>query len=158
MGFLKCAIYCIVLGFGSFLAGRLVPDSWVCWQRFPYKPFAWEKNGSFYNRFGIRKWQAKVPDMSKIFPRLIQAKKVTDNFVTELPTMIRETCIAEFIHGLLFILVLPCLWIWPGVGGIAFVVLYDLINLPFIMIQRYNRPRLVRLRKKLDQTRKEENI
>ncbi len=38
------------------------------------------------------------------------------------------------------------LWIWPGAGGIIVTVIYILLgNLPFIIIQRYNRPRLQRL-------------
>ena len=36
--------------------------------------------------------------------------------------------------------------IWPGAGGIIVTVIYILLgNLPFIIIQRYNRPRLQRL-------------
>ena len=38
------------------------------------------------------------------------------------------------------------LWLWPGVGGIAVYAVYVLLgNVPFIMIQRYNRPRFARL-------------
>ena len=149
MGLIRCIVYIAVLGFGSFLLGRLAPARWFPEDRFPYRSLPFEKNGSFYNRFGIRRWQAKVPDMSRIFPKLMQAKKVTKNFNSELPRMITETCIAEWIHGLLCILVLPCLWLWPGWGGAAFVLIYILANLPFIMIQRYNRPRLIRLRDKM---------
>lgn len=155
MRFLKCALYALILGLGSFVAGRFLPRTWFPEDRFPYKCYPWEKNGSFYQKFGIRKWQAKVPDMSKIFPKLIQAKKVTSRFDKELPTMITETCIAEWIHAILCLLILPCLWLWPGPGGLIFVVLYILGNIPFIMIQRYNRPRLVRLRNKIVRNGKE---
>ena len=36
-----------------------------------------------------------------------------------------------------------------GVLSIVATVLYGLSNIPFIMIQRYNRPRLVRLYKRM---------
>lgn len=150
MGFLYCVIYAAVIGLASFLLGRLVPGAWFHEDRFPYKAWAWEQGGSWYTCLGIRKWQAKVPDMSRILPGTMQAKKVTSNFPRELPGMITETCIAEWIHVLLCILILPCLWIWQGWGGIAFVVVYILTNIPFVMIQRYNRPRLIRLRDKME--------
>ena len=60
--------------------------------------------------------------------------------------MIQETCVAELIHMLLSVTGLACLAIWPGLGGIAVTIVYILLgNLPFIIIQRYNRPRLERL-------------
>ena len=42
---------------------------------------------------------------------------------------------------------LLCLRLWPGWGGVlVWAVWFLLGNLPFILIQRYNRPRLLRLR------------
>lgn len=151
MGFLKCALYAAVIGLLSFLLGRIMPASWFQEDKFPYRAMAWEKGGSFYNTvFHIRKWQAKVPDMSKIFPSLMPAKQIRPDFKEELPRMITETCIAEWIHGLLCFLALPCLWLWEGWGGVLFTLAYILIgNIPFILIQRYNRPRLMGLRKKM---------
>lgn len=151
MGFLKCMLYAAAIGLGSFLLGRVLPPSWFHEDRFPYRVMDWEQDGNRYNTlFHIRKWQAKVPDMSKIVPFLMPAKQVTRNFQEELPRMIQETCIAEWTHGLLCLLSLPCLWLWPGMGGVLFTAVYILIgNIPFILIQRYNRPRLVSLRKKL---------
>ena len=37
----------------------------------------------------------------------------------------------------------------PGAAGTVAAVLYALSNLPFILIQRYNRPRLARLYRRL---------
>ena len=150
-----CVLYCGTLGFLSFLLGRILPGSWFQAQKLPYRSLPFEKEGKFYERFGIRKWQNRVPDMSKLFPKLMQPKQVTRDFASELPLMIRETCIAEFIHSLLCLLALPCLLIWPGWGGSIFLLLYILGNLPFIMIQRYNRPRLQHLQARMDRRRKE---
>lgn len=156
MGFIKCAVYAAGIGILSFLLGRMLPEKWVQPDHFPYRSFSWEKEGKIYSTlFHIKSWQAKVPDMSRIFPKMMQAKKVTPDFGRELPIMIRETCVAEFIHLLLCPLALPCLWLWPGAGGILFVIFYILLgNLPFIMIQRYNRPRLLKLQEKMAHTQK----
>ena len=155
MKLLYCLLYCGSLGILSFLLGRILPKCWFQADRFPYRSLPFEKGGKFYERFGIRKWQARVPDMSKLFPKLMPVKKVTADFAASLPAMIRETCVAELIHGLLCVFALPCLLIWPGWGGRSFLSLYILGNLPFIMIQRYNRPRLQRLQNKMAQKRKE---
>ena len=60
--------------------------------------------------------------------------------------MIQETCIAEFVHIVLFVLGFGCVLIWEGPGGWMAAAVYNLLgNVPFILIQRYNRPRLQRL-------------
>ena len=52
-------------------------------------------------------------------------------------------------YGLLSPLIL-LFWIGPWIGlGVAVVVVYVFCNLPFIMIQRYNRPPLVALEARL---------
>ena len=149
MAFLKCLFYLASVGIVSFLLGRLLPDSWILEDSAVFRCFDWEKGGSVYNAFHIRKWQNKVPDMSKLFPKVMQEKKVTRNLRQDLPLMIRETCIAEFIHVLLCVAGLWCMVIWPGFGGFLMSFLYTLGNLPFIMIQRYNRPRLRALHEKI---------
>ena len=149
MSFLKCMLYLAALGVLSFLVGRLIPQEWIHADRFPFRCCDWEENGTVYNAFSIRKWQNKVPDMSKLFPRLMQEKKMTRNFREDLPVMIRETCIAEIIHWALCLASLWCLWLWPGFGGFCVAFLYSVGNLPFIMIQRYNRPRLVGLQARI---------
>lgn len=74
-----------------------------------------------------------------------------------MPRMIQETCVAEFIHAANCILGLYCLKIFPGIGGIIVVFIYAVVfNLPYILIQRYNRPRLIRLYKHLEQRRMNE--
>ena len=97
----------------------------------------------------MRKWQTKVLDMSKIFPKIIPQKKINGDLQDSLPLMIKETCIAELIHWILFIPVLYCLSLWEGLGGVIIVTLYELFNIPYIMIQRYNRPRLINTLKRM---------
>ena len=103
----------------------------------------------------------KLPDMSRIFPKLMPAKRLTPQTMTDLPRMIEETCVAELIHALLSVSGLGFLWLWPGGWGIALTVVYILLgNVSFIIIQRYNRPRLVKLlemqQKKAARTKKED--
>ena len=63
--------------------------------------------------------------------------------------MIRETCIAELIHLLLIVLAPGGLLFWRTPLAVVLTGLYMLGNVPFVLIQRYNRPRLIRLYGKL---------
>ena len=84
--------------------------------------------------------------MSRLFKKLMPAKALTQKTAQDLPLMIQETCVAELTHGLLCIAGLFLLKIWPGTGGVFLTVIYIVFgNLPFLLIQRYNRPRLQKL-------------
>ena len=149
-GFFRCFVYLTSLGMLAFFAGRLIPKSWINPDVFPYKTYQFENDGRIYDMFGVREWQSKVLDMSKIFPKLIPQKKITGDLQSALPLMIKETCIAELIHWILFVPVLYCLTLWEGIGGITVVTLYELFNIPYILIQRYNRPRLIHTMKRME--------
>ena len=79
------------------------------------------------------------------------SKKLSKSAVTagQIELIIQETCIAEWIHGLLSVLGFGCIFIWKGLGGWIVSILYVLGNFPYIAIQRYNRPRLVNLLQKV---------
>ena len=94
-----------------------------------------EKNGRLYEKFGIRRWKDKLPDMSRIFPFMMPAK----NGFADV-----ETRVAEFVHAAIAVLGFPCIFI-GGAAGTVIWILWALGNIPFIMVQRYNRPRLEKL-------------
>ena len=144
--FIGWLCYLAVISFGSFLVGRLLPYRWFDAERFPYRAAAWEDGGRFYARLGLPRWQKKLPDMSRIFSAIMPAKAMTDKSPEGLATMISETCIAEFTHAALAVLGFGGLFFWHSGWGIALTAVYVLGNVPFVLIQRYNRPRLQRLK------------
>lgn len=151
MKLVKCALYLVLTGIVGFFAGRVVPKRWFKPEKGLFRSFPVERNGTIYEKLGIRKWHKKVPDMSRILPGWMPAKKLSGDYGEKLPVMIRETCVAEVIHISVSIAGLRCLWMWPGVGGAAVTAIHIvLLNLPYILIQRYNRPRLIRLQKNLE--------
>lgn len=157
MGFLKCACYLAFTGALAFLAGRIVPKGWFRGDRFPYRCYPFEAEGRIYNKLKIHAWQNKVPDMSRILPCCIPPKNLSGNYKERLPRMIQETCVAELTHALLCLTGLYCLRLWPGAGGAVIALLNVFVNLPFILIQRYNRPRLMKLRPGPGEHRPREN-
>lgn len=143
-GPVKCLVYIIALGVVSFVTGRLLPKRWFKSDCFPFR--CNEKEKKLYKALRVKDWQNKVPDMSRVFTKLMPAKKLNADTLADIPRMLEETCVAEFIHVVLSVLGLACLWLWPGSGGAVVTLVYILLgNVPFIIIQRYNRPRLQRL-------------
>ena len=144
-GFLNCMLYLAAIASGSFVIGRLIPKKLFCWNRFPWKPICTAREKALYRMLKVKDWQNKLPDMSRIFPKLMPPKKMPTHLETDiLETMLRETCVADLIHGLLGVAGFFCIHIWHC-GGIWLSIAFFIGNLPFIIIQRYNRPRLVLL-------------
>ena len=145
MGFLYSLIYILCISVVVFLLGRIYPRSWLCPARCPFKSFPFEKNGTIYNKVKIMKWKTKLPDISlvitKIFPKFMPRKRLDNE--NQVSTLINETCIAEVTHVLAAILGFGCVFVWDGIGGWIMSILFLLSNIPFIMMQRFNRPRLI---------------
>ncbi len=145
-GFIHCLRYLAVTGIIGFVMGRIIPKKWFTWDSFPWHPFKFEKDGAFFAKLKVKKWQSKVPDMSKLFVKLMPPKAIKKvPTANDIKVMLRETCVAEFVHCWLCLTSLHCIRIMDGAGGIIISLLYILGNVPFIIIQRYNRPRLNKL-------------
>lgn len=142
---ISCFEYLAFTGILSFLLGRLLPKNWFHPDHRPYLPFHWEMGGRIYNRLHIKNWQTKLPDMSKIIAGIMPRKEISESNLKILPRMVQETCVAEFIHVILCFTGLHCLALWEGLGGVIMTVLNTVGNLAFVIIQRYNRPRLLHL-------------
>jgi len=139
-----CLLYLILTGLVFFGVGRLIPYSWFNENKFPFSCCPVEKGGNIYLKLGIKKWQNKVPDMSKIFSNIMETKSLSNKTLVQIPVMIKETCVSEFTHCILCITGLGCMIIYKGIGGLIISLLNICGNSLFIMIQRYNRPRLIK--------------
>ena len=91
-----------------------------------------------------------MPDASKRHKDMYEKKVNIRPDKENLRRLIQETCVAEIVHYQLILLCLPFLKIWPGLGGIICFCLAILGNLVFAIIQRYNRPRLIRALERLE--------
>ncbi len=93
----------------------------------------------------MQRWKDKLPDMSRFLPWLTQKQVSASISAAQAERLVQETCVAELVHDILAILTFGCVWIWPG-WGLWLSIAYVLIgHLPYIVIQRYNRPRLARM-------------
>ncbi len=157
--FAFCLLYLGALGLLCFPFGRLLARYPYNPKRIPFRTYAFERDGAFYNDvFHIRHWQARVPDVSRWAPQIVPKKQLSPHLTApQLRLMVNETCVAELTHLLLCLAAFALPAIWPGWGG-WFVCAVDILlgNLPFIFIQRYQRPRLLRMLSKLE--RRERNL
>lgn len=138
--------------------GMFLPRERFDYNKTPYKPYKWENNTKLYDKIKIAKWKDKLPDISLIFKRLIP-KRIPDIHISvaQVKNLIAETCVAEISHVVLLILSVRILFMWEGSGGFLFFVVYGILgNIPFILVQRYNRPRLIKLLHRLE--KKNENF
>lgn len=152
-------IYAVIVaaagGFALFLIGQLLPRSLYDPQKFPYRAFRWEKGGCIYEKLGVHKWKDHVPDMSRMIPGMVKKKAALARTPESMMILIKETCGAELIHWLLIIFISPLVgqalggWLGTVAGGA-----YALGNLAFIIIQRYNRPRLMEIYRRMEMRRK----
>lgn len=144
---LKCIVYLAIIGVFFFLMGRLFQGVKHNYTKLPYKSFDAEKDGQVYEHLGIRIWKDKIPDMSKIFKNIMEPKKINIGVDEEqVEQMIQETCTAELTHVILIVMGIGCVFIWPGLGGVLIAIVYAIGNLPYIFTQRYNRPKLIRVK------------
>ena len=139
--------YLLVLAVLAHPLGQALPRRWFDGGRFPYRCYKWEKQGKLYTRIGIERWKKLVTDKSRFLPDMVK-KEVDPAAVTasQVELLVQETCVAEAVHTASILLGLGALWLCPGWGGVVLWLIWFLLaNLPFILIQRYNRPRLMRL-------------
>lgn len=145
MSLLYAALYVAALGILSHFVGQALPRAHFDPQKFPYRSADWENGGKVYEKLGIKHWKDRLPDMSKIMPDMVR-KKMSAVKSQGMDVLIAETCVAECVHWALMLLSLGIFFFWRGAWAVVFWLVYNLLgNLPFIIIQRYNRPRLVML-------------
>ena len=149
-------VYIAVIGILSHFIGEALPRRWFDPRRAPYAPWGYERDGRFYRALRVQAWKDKLPDMSKISSRMVGKRVSLTGSSEEARRVAVETCVAEVVHLALIPLAAPVYLICPTGPGLALAIVYALSNLPFIIIQRYNRPTLLTLAERLKQ--REERI
>jgi glycosyl-4,4'-diaponeurosporenoate acyltransferase len=103
----------------------------------------WEYRGRAYKRvFKVKKWKGIVPDGGGLFKRGFPKKNLESSDTQYLKTFFYETKRAELTHWLT-ILPAPIFFFWNiWWAGIIMIAYALIVNIPCILLQRYNRARL----------------
>ena len=128
------------------MLGNKIGDERFNPNSFWLKTRKWEKDGLFYRKYlKVHKWKQRLPDGARTHESGFKKKRLSNNDPQYLKAFIAETGRAEIFHWLqiapfwVFGLWSPPIIIWV-------MLAYALIvNLPCIIAQRYNRPRLVKV-------------
>ena len=113
-------------------------DSWLLRQR------EWEKRGIFYQRvFRVKLWKKLMPELGDIVKSVFPKKRIKEYTREYLKKYIFESCKSEVTHWcIIFSTLLFFLWN-EFKPAMMMVLLAIILNLPYIIIQRYNRPRIM---------------
>ena len=147
--FLRMAAIVGVTGIPAFFMGEKVKRDRLDPDAFPFAPWKWEQNGRIYEKVGIKWWKNRVPDMSKYMKRAFSKQGNLNRTPEHLHKLVLEMCSAELVHWFLF-LVSPLFailipgWGWPIMIG------YIISNIMSIIIQRYNRPRIQEIIRRIE--------
>lgn len=107
----------------------------------------WERDGAIYARlFRVHRWKDALPEAGAMFAGGFGKRGLRTRSRDQLDRFVAETRRAELTHWLAVVLSLtffawnsPVVAVWmPAIGLVG--------NAPFIVVQRYLRPRLARLR------------
>lgn len=120
-------------------------------------------NAIYHNKMDFTKWWFKEKKIEKPVYKFLKVHKWKNVFPTydksafdfkkkSIEEILGATCQAEVVHEIMFLLsFLPLFMIIPYGRAVVFIitsVLCALIESVFIIIQRYNRPRLLKLYKR----------
>ena len=109
----------------------------------------WEDEGKFYERvFHIRAWKDYIPALG-VFDKKHMSSHPDSGYVS---TYLLEGLRAELCHALA-LLFGAVIIVFSAETAKTKIFLWEIVlNIPCIMIQRFNRPRFERLRKKAEET------
>ena len=92
----------------------------------------------------------KVADKSRFVKSMVPKRVGACPSSDSVYRLVRETCVAEIVHFALCILAFPIYFFWNNFVGVILTLVFVICNIPFMMIQRYNRPVLVSLAQRLE--------
>ncbi len=132
-----------------YISQRL-PRKYFDSNNYLFRSYAWEDNGNIYERlFLVRRWKQRLPDGGALYRKKAYKKRYLTSYGDEnLLRFLEESARGELAHWLA---------IWPFIFFSLFVEAYVVlmmlfyalaVNLPCIMAQRYNRPRIKKILEK----------
>ncbi len=121
-----------------------LPKSWTDPSRKWFQVHKWEDQGRFYERhFRITSWKDRLPNINSL--NNFDKTHLLSHSPEYLEAFVREINLGESHHvRSICTTLIFALWNPPGMFLLVFLLSF-LIQVPFIMIHRYNRPRLLRL-------------
>lgn len=127
----------------------ILPENLFLYIKWLFKERKWEHGGTVYQKlFNIKKWKDRLPELSDIIKKNFSKKKLYSFNIEYLKKYIIESCRSELCHWMIVVSVIV-FSSWFNDDMINFIfILAIILNVPYIMIQRFNRPRIINVMQK----------
>ncbi len=126
-------------------AGHRVPRTLFARDTSVTRPRAWERDGRRYEQLRVRRGTRLRPDAGTVFRGGVAKRHLVGRDVGSLQRLVEETRRAELVHWAVAALA-PLFALWnPAPLTVAMAVYAVLANVPCVVVQRYNRARLLRM-------------
>lgn len=136
---------------------RFLPKKWFNPESKLFKVYKWEKG--LYLKLGVRHWKDKIPEAGKYLEGFSKSEVVDTSNNEYILQFIDKTIRGELMHFLGFVFSGLIAFIYPTVFvviGLPLMLTNMLINILPVIVQRYNRPKLLLLYKRnLSKTKKD---
>ena len=144
----------------SHFIEKIYPKHWHDRNKKIFKERPFEKK--FFENIKIKKWKDKIPQMLNI-KNIDEAKISTDvRDVEYLNFFVDETCRAELYHFGFILAGMVCWFFVPNVlkikFGIPILIFWTFFNMLSVLVQRYNRPRLLSLLNRASKKKEKEVV
>lgn len=125
------------------LLSIISPERCYNYKNWMFKERTWEKHGKLYQeRFKVKIWKNHLPELADFIKFIFPKKSIKDFRIETILKYMRESCKAEFAHWCIILSSVVFLF-YDGIPTFIYMLLIAAaLNLPFIIIQRYNRPRI----------------
>lgn len=125
------------------LLSIISPERCYNYKNWMFKERAWEKHGKLYQEmFKVKIWKNHLPELADFIKFIFPKKSINDFRIETILKYMRESCKAEFAHWCIILSSVVFLF-YDGIPTFIYMLLIAAaLNLPFIIIQRYNRPRI----------------
>jgi glycosyl-4,4'-diaponeurosporenoate acyltransferase len=133
----------LVIQLGSAVFFSLVPLARFVPRGKLFRARAWERDGRIYDRIlRVHAWKRVLPDGAALFRSGFRKRRMSGRSPGYCTQFVQETCRAELSHWIALAL-LPLFFIWNPWQIALLMIPYAIsTNVPCIVAQRYNRPRL----------------
>jgi len=124
-----------------------IPLRWIQWIAEPARSRGAPAGARliYERRLAIRRWKSWIPDAGAVLPGGIRKADLARRDPLALQRLIAETWRAELVHWALWpVWLLTALWL-PPLGVMLNLLFATVFNLPCLLLQRYNRLRLIQL-------------
>lgn len=145
--FLHNILVLIFLSAVCTIMSTKVPEKFLNYKKWLFRERIWENHGAIYQRlFRVKLWKKFVPELNDFIKSVFPKKKIMEYSNEYLNRYLVESCRSELAHWSIVL----CTLVFSFLDGNMTFIIALALNLPYIIIQRYNRPRVVSILEQID--------